>query len=81
MDFADLITKIKDTDIEKIEEIIRGEDSVLDEIVHEVLSIQASNINNSGVRAQVEFLIEEGIYEDSDQVLDYVKVCHEDTSN
>ena len=72
---------IKDKHIEEIEKIISCDDSILDDIVHETVSVQATNINNDGVYAQIEFLIGEGIYEDSEEVLEYIKVCYEDSSD
>lgn len=33
----------------------------LDEVVHDVMSQQASSINNSGLEAQIQFLVDNGI--------------------
>lgn len=38
-----------------------GREDSLDEIVHTIASIMASNINNSGTEKQVDYLLQEGI--------------------
>lgn len=69
--------KIREEHVKEIEKIIACGDSILDGIIHETMTIKASGINNCGCLAQIKFLIEEGVYEDSEQVLEYIKVCYE----
>lgn len=42
-----------------------GEAASLDDLVHETASVTASNINNAGLEAQVEYLLEQGIPEEA----------------
>lgn len=51
------------TDQEQIDMLIaklEGHDGILDDLVHDATSAQASNINNQGTASQIEYLVSEG---------------------
>lgn len=56
MDIKDIVERILNSG---------GESAHLDDLVHETASVMASNINNGGLEEQVEYLLEQGIPEES----------------
>ena len=64
--------KTKDRAYDEIVKLSKLDPAVLDDLVHDVFSRRASKINNQGVHEQIAFLLYEGIFDNTDEILSFV---------
>ena len=63
----------KDVIWKKLMEIAEEAPFVFDDMIHDIFSAKASAINNQGPADQIEFLLLEGGFKDTEALLKFVK--------